>query len=93
MDEQSIRQNSEACIEFINSRFDHYKRILDSERKTSDDMIESIRRQTCLVNETDEQFRLRTELDRIELVNQLDYLEQEVDKTYEENKTCKFNFN
>jgi len=94
MDENFICSNSEACLHFIHSKFDYYKKILDNDQQVCDNMIASIREQAWLYNNDDEKFRLITSYDRIELANQLDYFEQEAFKTNEENKTCRnFIFN
>jgi hypothetical protein len=90
MDENFICSNSEACLQFIYSKFDYYKKILDDDQQTCDHLINSIREQACLYdNNDDERFRLITGFNRIGLANQLDYFEQEAFKTYEENKTCR----
>jgi hypothetical protein len=89
MDEDLICSNSEACLHFINSKFDYYKNILDHDQQICDNLTTSIREQACLYTNDNEKFRLITGYDRKEFVNQLDYFEQEAFKTYEENKTCK----
>jgi hypothetical protein len=84
MDEHFICSNSEACLQFISTKFDYYKQILDDDQQACDHSIASIREQACLYTHSDEKFRLFA----LELANQLDYFEQEAFKTYEENKTC-----
>ena len=79
---------SEACINFIYSKFDDYKKILDNDQQSCDNMIASIRKQLRLYNHDDEKLRLLTGFNKIELTNQLDYFEQEAFKTNEENKAC-----
>jgi hypothetical protein len=88
MDENIICSNSEACLQFINSKFDYYKKILDDDQQACDNTIASIREQACLCNNDDAKLQSITGFDRIGLTNQLDYFEQEAFKTYEENKTC-----
>ena len=88
MDENIICSNSEACLHFIYSKFDYYKKILDDDQQACDFMINNIRDQACLYND-DEKLRLIIGFDRIGLAHQLDYFEQEAFKTYEENKTCR----
>ncbi|CAF0792586.1 unnamed protein product [Rotaria sordida] len=90
MDENFICSNSEACLHFIYSKFDYYKKILDDDQQACDNMIAFIRQQACLYNNDDEKVRSIIGFDRIELANQLDYFEQEAFKTNEENKTCLF---
>ncbi|CAF4770370.1 unnamed protein product [Rotaria sp. Silwood1] len=88
MDENFISSNSEACLRFIHSKFDYYKKILDDDQQACDNRIAFIRQQASLYNNDDEKLRSIIGFDRIELANQLDYLEQEAFKTNEENKTC-----
>ena len=88
MDENIICSNSEACLHFIYTKFDYYKKILDDDQQACDNKIASIREQACLYNNDDDKLRTITGFDRIGLANQLDYFEQEAFKTYEENKTC-----
>ena len=89
MDEKTVGSNSEACLQLIYARFDQYKKILDDDQQACDQNIASIREQALLCHNDDLKLRSLTGLGTIELVNQLDYLEQEALKTYEENKTCK----
>lgn len=78
MAEQMICSNSETCLHYINSKFELYKTKLDEEQHTSDQLIASIREQIASSRSNQEEF-----------LRQLDYLEEESFKTYEENKTCK----
>lgn len=78
MAEQMICSNSETCLHYINSKFELYKNQLDEEQHTSDQLIASIREQVASTRSNQEEF-----------LRQLDYLEEESLKTYEENKTCK----
>jgi hypothetical protein len=80
MDRNLICSNSEACLHFINSKFDYYKNTLNRDQQICDNLIASIREQACLYTNDN---------DRKEFINQLDYFEQEAFKTYEENKTCR----
>lgn len=88
MDESLICSNSEACLQFIYFKFESYKKILDNDQTTCDNMITSIRQQAHLYNNNDGQFQLITGYDRNDLFHQLDYFEQEALKTYDDNKTC-----
>lgn len=92
MDENLICSDSEACLHFINSKFDHYNKVLDDDQQACANMIDFIRQQLCLYNNEhdDEKLRSITGFDKIELVDQLNYFEQEAVKTNEENKTCMY---
>lgn len=68
-----ICSSSEACLHFIDSKFEFYKQLLDREQQTSDQLIASIREQAS---------------NQQAFLQQLDYFEEESFKTYEENKTC-----
>ncbi|CAF1288436.1 unnamed protein product [Adineta steineri] len=90
MDENIICSDSEACLQFIHSKFNSYKQILDDDQRACDSTIASIREQMYSYNNKDEKLRSLTGSDTIEFTNQLNYLEQEAFKTNEENKTCLF---
>lgn len=90
MDENFICSNSEACLQFIYSKLDYYKKILDDDQQACDKMITGIRQQAFIYNNDNEKLRSITGFDRIELANQLDYFEQEAFKTNEENKACMY---
>ncbi|CAF1472375.1 unnamed protein product [Adineta ricciae] len=90
MDKKQACSNSEACLQFIYSKFDSYKQVLDDEQHACEKLIASIREQICLYDNDDEKLRAMTGFNAIELANQLAYFEQEAFKTHEENKTCLF---
>lgn len=81
MDDGVLCSDADASRQYIHSKFDCYKAILDCDQQACDDLIASIRGESELQSNID--------FDRIERVNQLNYFEQEALKTNEENKTCK----
>lgn len=80
MDMKTICSNSEACLHFINSKFEFYKERLDYDQQISDQLITSIREQIARTSNHES------------ILQQLDYFEEESFKTYEENKTCTVEF-
>ena len=73
-----ICSSSEACLQFINSKFESYKQQLDREQQTTDRLIASVREQAAKTTNPEA------------FLQQLDYFEEESFKTHEENKTCEF---
>lgn len=89
MDGEIVGSKRESCLQFINFKFERYKKIIDDDQQACEQNIAAIRELIMLCNNDDVRLQSITGYGTVELANQLDYLQREALKTHEENKTCK----